>query len=807
MRELRYAFRRLLKSPLQFAAGILAFTLGIGMNTAMFSLGDALLYHPIDLPDSKSLVILGVTNRGRELGIEEITPPDFLELQGSAKSFASMAFSSFWDATITRDAEPEQVRAARVSANWMDNLGATLILGRSFVQGEDQQGKNRVAVISEGLWRRRYGADPKIVGRKITLNSADYEVVGVVSQQSAYPSYAQIFSPYPRNPDFDQRRDFFELSVVGRLRPGQNLESAQSEMTALYGGVAERHPKTHAGRKLRLLPLTERVTGSNDLVPRYVQMLQYAAAFVLLIACANVANLQLARVTGRAREFAVLSALGAGRWPIAKQVLLESLILSGAGALTGVVTSVWCLDLLKTLLPAEIWQFIPMWSTIHVNGSALLLTVNLAVLAGMLSGIGPALHSTRADAQETLRDGGRAMSSGTQRQWFRSALVAFQMTLALVLLIGAGLMVRGAQSLFARFESKQPERVATMQALLPTTKYDTTEKRIDFARRVDEELGRIPGVESYALVNNIPMSDNGWSANIVVEGRPEPPVAERLRALHLAVSPNYFALMKIQLRQGRLLAASDQSGREDVCLIDETFAKAFFPSEDPIGRRIAPTYDAERRYCKIVGVVGAELHFGYEKGPRNTFYRPMAQSGSRAVSLMLRTQGPVQPILVAGKQAVSAVDPDQPVRQVFVYRELIENTMAGMKMVTVLMSGIGIVALLLACLGVYSVMSYMVSERTSEIGMRMAMGAQSTDVLLLLGKQALAMCGSGMLLGLLLGYGLARVFSGLLFGVSAHDFWGLSSVSLLLGLVAALAMYLPARRALRMDPAIALRHD
>ena len=807
MRELRFAYRRLMKSPLQLAAGLLAFALGIGINTAMFSVGDALLYHPLELPGIDRLTIFNVFVRGSLEGIDSITAADFFEFKAGARSFSSLAAMMYWDATITRDAEPEQLRAAQVSAGWLETFESPIVRGRSFAAGEDEPGKNRVIVVSEGLWMRRYGSDPKIIGRKIVLNGSDYEVVGVVKQTSRYPTFIDVFAPLPRNLAFEEQRDAFQMKVVGRLAPGVGFESAQAEVATLQAGIVSRHPKTHSGRSLQLVPLSERIAGSNDLGARFVRMLGLAAAFVLMIACANVANLQLARVTGRAREFAILSALGAGRWPIARQVLLESLILSGGGALIGIVASVWCVDLLKNLLPVEIWQYIPMWPTVHVNGYALALTASMAVVAGVLSGLGPAYNSTRTDALESLRDGGRAMTSGARRQWFRASLVAFQMTLAMVLLIGAGLMVRGAQSLFHSFENKQPQQVATMRTLLAVGKYDTAAKRIEFGRRLEEEIHRIPGAKSVALANYIPLSDNGSSVPIVVEGRMEPTVADRMSALDQIVSPSYFGLMRIALRKGRFLEEGDGSAREAVCVVDETFANAAFPNEDPIGHRISPSFDQERNYCRIVGVAGAELHYAWEKAPRKTFYRPAAQVSTRSLSLLVRSDGDARQLLVAARRAVFAVDPDQPVLQAFTYEELIGNTLAGLKMIMILMSGIGIVALLLACLGVYSVMSYTVSERTNEIGMRMAMGAQTADVLLLVGKQALSMCGSGMLLGLTIGYGLAQLFSGLIFGVSANDFWSLSSVLILLGAVAALAMYLPARRAIAMDPADALRHD
>jgi len=807
MREILFATRRLLKNPLQLSAGLLAFMLGIGLNTAMFSIADALMFRPLELPELNRLILLESYAQGTQMGIDDVSPADFKDFHTSAKSVESMGFGEGWSATITRDAEPDFVSAERVSSNWFDILGSTMVLGRGFLPGEDQLGKNRVVVISHGLWARRYASDPRIIGRQMRLNNEDYEVVGVVKQTARYPGYIEVFSPYPRTPQFEQLRETFNLMVVARLKPDVSLSEASAEIATLQAGIVSRYKASHDGRRVQAVLMSDRVAGTNDLGVRFTRMLLYATAFALLIACANVANLQFARVSGRAREFAIMRAIGAGRWPIARQVLIESLLLAGGGAILGALVSIWSVDLIKGLLPTEVWQFIPMWPYVKVNGFAVLITSLLALAAGLISGVAPAFQSSRVDAQESLREGGRAMTSGGSRQWFRGALVAFQMMLALVLLIGAGLMVRGANASINMFGSRNPEQVATMQLVLPETRYESRAQRLEFSRKLEQELNRLPGVESMALVNYLPLSDSGSSVGYYIEGRPMPPVSERPRALNQVVTPGYFKMMQIPLKQGRFLTSEDFDGREAVCVVDETFANASLANQNPLGQRIVQTFLDAISTCRIVGVVGGQMHFAWENTPRKTVYKQNAQVGSRTLAIMLRTSGPVASLLAAARKAVSAVDPDQPVRKAFSYQKLIETTLGGLRMVAIFMTGIGLVAMLLACLGIYSVMSYTVSERTSEIGMRVAMGAQPSDIFRLLGYQALIMVGTGMLLGLVLGYGLARFFSGLVFGVNPNDFWSLASVSILLAVVAALAMYIPARRAIQMDPATALRHD
>jgi putative ABC transport system permease protein len=807
MNEVIFAIRRLRKHPQQLAAGILAFMLGIGLNTAMYSIADVILFRPLELKSLDRLAVFDSSAKGVQMGIRDMSLADFLEFQSNLKSFESLGFTEYWNATITRDADPEVISASRVSSNWFDMLGSTILLGRGFRPGEDQAGKNRVAVLSHGLWSRRYASDPKVIGRQIRLNSEDYEIVGVVKQTSRFPSYVELFSPFPRTPAYDQNRTDFEHSIVGRLKPGVSLSSANAELSLAQASIIKRYKESHEGRSVQLVPLSHRVAGTNDMARQYTGLLLIAAGFALMIACANVANLQLARVTGRTREFAIMTALGSGRWPIARQVLVESLILSGGGAIIGCIASVWCLDLFKALLPPDVWQFIPMWPYMQVDASTLTTTALLALAAGVFASVAPAWQSSLSDAQDSLREGGRGASASLFRQYFRGALVAFQMALAIILLIGAGLMVRSAQASLQAFDSKHPEQIATMQAILPQAGYPNQAKRIDFARRLDSELKRLPGASKVALVNHLPLSDDGSSLFYSVEGRPLPNLSERPRALNQVVTPSYFELMKIPLRQGRYLSEEDREGRDPVCVIDELLAKARFPQSNPVGERLVLLFGDTKPTCRIVGVVGSEIHWAWEKAPRPTIYRAFDQNGSRSVALMVFTTGSVSNMLSAAKKAVLAVDADQPVRQQYAYDELIRTTLAGLRMIAIFMSCIGLVALALSCLGVYSVISYVVAERTSEIGMRLAMGAQPIDIFRLLGRQAFFMTASGILVGLICGYFMAQLFSGLIFGISSSDFWSLSSGTLVLVAVAALAIYFPARRAIHMDPATALRHD
>lgn len=805
--EIRFALRRLLKHPFHLAVGLMAFALGIGVNTAMFSLAQAIVFKPVELPHLRELVLFQSFQRGADRGIHDVSPADFKDFAAQSKSFSRLAYAEAFTATLTRDKEPEQFLSSRVSANWFDTIEAPLMLGRTFRPGETTPGNHRVVMLSEGLWTRRFGADPNILGRKIQLNREDFEVIGVYRDTGRFPSFAQLLTPVTVTPEISAQRTTFDYLVVGRMAPGVSISAAQAEVNAIQSRFAAQYPTSHAGRTVEIVPLYARVTSSNGMADQYVHMLLYATAFALLIACANVANIQLARVSGRSREFAIQAALGASRWAIVRQVWIESVLLSGGGAILGAFASIWCVDATKGLLPAAIWQFLPMWPHMKVDLTAVFYTSLLAVVAGLVSGMAPALTSLRTQAQESLREGGRSASRGASRQWFRTVLVSSQMALALVLLIGAGLMVRSASASLHRFDTKAPAEIATMQLELPGAAYDTKQKRIEFASQLTSALSSVPGASSYALTSQIPLSDNNFTSGISVVGRPEPTIAERPHAFDMIVSAGYFDLMRVPLREGRFLNSSDTAQRESVCVIDELLAARSFPGESAVGHQVQLHYRDNKSPCRVVGVVGAEWVEAWDHGPSPTIYRSVAQAGAYNLAILVRGFGPMRDLLAATRKAVTAVDPDQPVQRAFGYLELIGITLSGLNLVAVFMTAIGCVALVLACFGIYGVMSYVVTERTSEIGMRIALGASPGDIAVLLGRQGFLMCAYGMSVGLVAGYAIARALSGLIFGVSSTDFFSLASVSLLLASVAALAIYLPARRAIRMDPTTALRHD
>jgi putative ABC transport system permease protein len=799
-----HSYRRLLRSPLTLAAALLAFALGIGLNASVYSLGKTLLEKPLELDALERLVVFVATSRGEDLGVSGIAPAQALAYREfGGGPFAELSYGEHWSGTLTRDGEPEITDGVRVSANWFRAVGSPFVLGRGFTDEEEQPGRHRVVVLGEGLWQRRFGGDQRVVGSTVRLNGEDYRIVGVAAQTGRYPAFANLFVPLPAEAGLAQKYDDFSYLMVGRLREGTTLAAAQAVIRQLDERWQREHPSTHEDRASLLKSLRERVAGGDDMLGQYLLMLRLAALFALLIACANVSNLQLARVTARRQEFAVLSALGAGKWQVTRLVLQEGILLALCGAGLGLIAAIWSLDGIKKLIPVELWRFVPMWPRMALDWSAAGWSTLLAVAAALVASIGPALHAARAQAAECLRENARGNTHGVGRQWFRTLLVTAQISLALALLVGAGLMIRSTQASLARFDGKRPAEIATVTVQLPQRGYERPVDRLDWLRRLEQSLGERREFGQFAVTNAMPLNDYTPTMGFEVEGRAQRSVAQRPWAVDLAVTPGYRTLMRLPLLAGRWLEAGDVEGRRPVCVIDESLAQAEFAGESPLERKLVQMAKNGAKVCTIVGVVGAEYFGAWEKTKPNTIYRPLAQALPMSVAVMAR--GP-RAELTALRSAVRAADEEAPLAMLRSYRDVIDTTLAGMRLVAVLMTAIGLAALLLASLGIYGVMGYLVAERTGEIGMRMAIGAAPADIARLLARDGMKLCAAGFGIGLVLGAGLAKLAAGLIFGVEPGDWVTMGGVTGLLFFVAALAIYLPARRAILMDPVEALRH-
>ncbi len=802
--DLRQGARRLASRPGFTAVALLALAVGIGANSAIYSVADALLFHPLLLPDPDRLVFTGGVELDRPSDLDEITPPDFLDWREQTRTLEHYSASSGWSVNITGEGEPELLRGYLVTASFFDTVAAAPQLGRGFLKGEDEDGRQFVAVLSHPLWQRRFGGDRNVLGRTVKLNGRDYEVVGVMPESVRFPADAEIWAPLVFSAQGRVARGAFYLRSHGRLKPGVTLEEADAEFQVLARRVSELHPKTHARRSARVALARDYVSG--NMTRQFTLMLMGGVAFLLLIACSNVANLQFARLVGRSRELALRSALGAGRWRLARLVLSESLLLGLGGGAAGTLFALWGADIIRRNMPAEVEIFLPGWQRIGLSGRVLLFTIAAGVAAGALAGILAAIASTRVNLNDVLKEGGRGGGSGTTRHRVRTALVVAQIVLAMVLLAGGGLMIQGYRAGIEPIPNLEPERIFTMRTTVPPGRYPEPRQVATFAEKLLAEMRAMPGAEAVGLITNLPYSGSGSSSSIAIEGRPDPPPGVFQNARRESIAGEYFRAMRIPLRAGRAFRDTDGENAPLVAVVNDAFVAQYLTGEDPLGKRIR-IGGLEQPWITIAGVVGnIQLDFTH-RTPRPMMYRPMAQAPTRFVSVAARTTGDPLALARAARAAVRAIDADQPVSHVSTMQKVISDSMVGPGYVASLMGVFGAIALVLSAIGIYSLMSYSVEERTHELGVRIALGASVGNVVGLTIRRGLSMVAAGLVVGLAAAIGMARLLADLIFGVGASDVTALGGVAVLLGLVALLACYVPARRATRVDPMIALRHE
>ena len=810
--DLRYAARMLAKSPGFTLMAVTMLALGIGANTAIFSVVDAVLLRPLPYPEPDRLVWMAEGNvQKKDEPPISVPPADFLDWKSQARSFEAMAGYAPSRFTIVGSAEPERVDGLVVTAGFFEVLRARPALGRAFLPEESVPGRDAVVVLSHGLWQRSFGGDPAVVGRSILLGAQPFTVIGVMPEgyefefASAPPD---LLVPITFTPDQMLRTEHF-LRVLGRLAPGVSLEQARAEMTAVSRQLSEAYPETNKIFTAVLTPLHELIAGPSRTA---LLVLLGAVVCVLSIAAANVANLLLARSTGRLREIAVRSALGATRGRIIRQLLTESLLLSLLGAGLGVLLAIWGVDLIQQLGPntaARIGQT-------SVNGAVMAFTLGVSVLTGILFGLAPALQCARADLSDTLKDGGAA-GAGPRRQWLRKTLMISEVALACVLLTGAGLLLNSFVRLSRVDPGFAPDRLLTLRVALPQSRYDSFQKIVTFHEGLAERLGRLPGVAAVAATTHPPVVGR-WTIMFHLEGAPPPAQGEWSTAINHGVTPGYFRAMGIPLAAGRDFTAQDVEGDVSRVVVNRAFAARYTPGESPLGRRVKWSLradDPNRPWMEIVGVVGDTTDFGLDGGLQPALYMPYSKLPTPGIpatmTLMVREAGATT-VNAAGvarmvREEVRAAEPDAPLSTVTSMDEILSTSMAQPRFRTLLLGFFSGLALLLAAVGIYGVVSYSVAQRTQEIGIRMALGARSRDVTRLVLTQGLKPCLAGVSLGLVAAWGLTRLLSGFLFDVQPTDPSTFAAVSLLLTGVALAACWLPARRATRVDPMLALRHE
>ncbi|HEY0321336.1 MAG TPA: ABC transporter permease [Pyrinomonadaceae bacterium] len=802
--DVRFGFRMMMKKPGVTIIAVLALALGIGANTAIFSVVNTVLLRPLPYKDPSRIMLVFWT--APKMTIEDLpaSAPDFKDWREQNTVFERMAAISGESFNLTGQGEPERIMSASVSADLFPLLGVNAGRGRTFSAEEEQAGRNKVAVISYDLWQRRFGSSPQLVGQPITLNNESYTVVGVMPRDFHFPEGVEridVWVPLTFSPEIADKRGHRYLYVAGKLKEGISFEQAQAEMSALGARMALAHPDTNTDWGVKLQSLQDALTED---VSTALFVLLGAVGFVLLIACANVANLQLARAAARQREVAIRLAVGASRRRLIRQFLIESTLLALVGGIFGLLVAFWGIDAIRSALPEDV----PRLEQIGIDAAVFIFTLSVSLATGILLGLVPALQATKPDLVESLKEGSQSVTGGRHRNRVRSLLVVLEVALALVLLIGAGLMLKSFWRLREVSPGFDSKNLVKLHINLPEAKYEDEQQQVNFFQGLLERVQSIPGVKSASIVTVLPLTDDSRT-DLVIEGQAPLAYGNEQTATYGSISPGYFNVMGIPVVKGRAFTEEDRAGATRVVIVSTAFVNRYFPGVDPIGKRIKQGgVEDEGEYMTIVGVVGDVHHYGLNKEVASQMYMPFAQYAGAEVTLVVRSAAAdTSSLLPSIRSEVEAMDKDQPIFGVETMEHLLSQSVASERLSVMLLGLFAGLAFLLACVGIYGVISYSVTQRTHEIGVRIALGASTTDILRLVVGQGMRMVAVGLVLGLIASFALTRVMASLLFGVSATDPATFILVSLLLAAVAFFASFIPARRATRVDPMVALRYE
>jgi predicted permease len=808
--DVRYAVRGLRRNPGFTLAAVLSLAIGIGANTAIFSVANALLLRPLPYRDANRLAILWNRSPGLDIAQDWFSPAQYFDIRNSqAFEQVALAIGGFYN--LTGAGEPERVGATRVSSNLLPMLGARAALGRLFAPEEDSPSHAPAVVLTHSMWARRFGSDPKIVGRSVQINGEPYQVAGVLPRDFALPhevlptlygtDQTDILLSLPLSARAPQNRGQEDYNVLAKLRRNVRVQQAQAQLDALTARLRRGYPDDYpanGGLTFSIVLLLDQVVGN---VRHMLVVLLAAVGFVLAIACANVANLMLSRAVGRQKEMSLRTALGAGRGRIVRQLLTESLLLAGCGGALGVVLAAWSIHAIRTYGAGSV----PRLSSISIDGEALLFTLLVSSACGLFFGLVPALRLSKLDLHTTLKSGGRG-AVWARGNSMRRLLVVGELALSVVLLIGAGLLIRS----FARLQMVppgfNPHNVLTFDLTMAGPKYADRQVVLNTYREIWQRLERLPGVTGVGGVTSIPLSDAFAWTPITIEGRIPPAGEKFINADARVVAGRYFEAMQIPLRRGRLFNDHDTLDKAFVVIVDERLAQQYWPNQDPIGKRI---HMVQRRsadpWQTVVGVVGRIKHESLQDDPRIAFYLPHTQSPSRPLTVAIRaTQDPAG-LTAAARREIHSVDPDLPLYSVRTMEQRVEDSLARRNFFKLLLALFAGLAVVLATVGIYGVMAYLVSQGIRELGIRIALGATPHNILALVMRQGAALAFAGLALGLAGAFLLTRLMRSLLFGVAATDTFTFGATALLLAAIALTASLIPARRASRIDPMVSLR--
>jgi putative ABC transport system permease protein len=788
--------------PAFTVVAVLALALGIGANTAIFSVVNAVLLRPLAYKESDRLLVVWENHEARKGPKTEWTsPPNFGDWRDQNNTFESIAAFQGWAPTVTGGAEPEQINGAAVSHDMFQILGVEPDVGRGFRAEEDRAGGERVVILGHGLWKRRFGGDASILTQPIMLNGEAYTVVGILPEGFRFPiiSNAEAFVPLMQTVNKTCDRGCYTLRTIGRLKPGVTIEQARADMGALAAGLAEKYPDPNIGVGITLVPLQEQVVGA---VKPMLLVLLGAVGFVLLIACANVANLMLARAATRAKEIAIRSALGASRARLIRQLLTESLILSLMAGALGLLLAFWLVDVMVAFSPAGT----PRIDEVAIDKTVLGFTFLVAVATGLLFGLVPALETTKPDFGQSLREG-KGTDAASGGSVVRNTLVVVEVALALMLLIGAGLLIKSFAKLLDVDPGFNPSNVLTLQLNLPRTRYPEGQHIAAFYAELIGRVKSLPGVESVGAASSLPLGGLYTDASFFVEGRPAPPPGEEPAAWYSIVTTDYFKTMGMRMVSGRSFDDRDHAKAPEVIVINETMARRYWPDEDPVGKRVMTGNMNNPVRREIIGVIADVKHFGIDADARPTMYFSQTQIPRRVLTIAVRTSVEPTSLVAAVRTQVSGLDKELAISNISSMQELVAASIAPSRLIMLLLTVFAGLALVLAAVGIYSVIAYGVTERTREIGIRMALGAQAADVLKLIVGRAAILAFVGVALGIGGAFAVTRFMKSLLYEVDAFDPLTFASISLLLVGVALFASYIPARRATKVDPMVALRYE
>jgi putative ABC transport system permease protein len=805
LQDVRYGLRMLRKQPGFTAVAVLALALGIGANTAIFSVVNGVLLRPLPYTDPDSLVMVWERNIPRNRATNVVSPANYLDWAKQTQTLDPMAALVTNQRNLTSQGEPQVLEAQFVTVSFFNVLGVQAARGRTFTEEEGRAGNDQVVILSDRLWQRLFGSSDEILGQPITLHGRSFTVVGVMPADFYFMNRdTDIWLPMALDSGQDYRATSGRyLMSVARLKPGVTCDQAQAEMEGIAAQLEQTYQKFNAGWSVNLVPLHEQIVG--DIRP-IILVLLGAVGFVLLIACANVANLLLARAATRQKELALRTALGAARSRIISQLMIESVLLATFGGALGLLLAYWGLKLLVAASPDNI----PRLNEIAIDWSVLVFTIIMSFLTGIIFGLVPALQSSKPDLNATLKEGGRGSKVGGSSRIIRNLFVIAEVALSLVLLIGAGLMIKS----FLRLQNVKPgfrtENILTLRLQLPGSKYRDDTQRIAFFKQLEERLRALPGVADVGAINFLQLAGQRSATSFTIADRPEPPPGEQPVTDVRVVTPSYFDAMAIPLIKGRMLDERDTAKSQRVLLINETMARLYWPDEEPLGKRVKINWDSDEP-DEIVGVVGDIRDMGLNLEVKPTIYWPHSREPYAFMNFVLYTRTDPRGLASAAQAEVKALDPEQPVAEIRTMEDVLSESISRQRFNMLLLVIFASVALVLAVVGIYGVIAYSVTQRTHEIGIRMALGAQSLDILKMVIGQSLLLTGIGLIIGVAGAMGLSlllsNIMSGLLFDVGMTDLTTFLMVSLVLATAAMVATVFPARRATKVDPMVALRYE